>query len=177
VSDRERPVFTGVNGTLMARRSWPDRHRSPVACSSPVDAGCDISLSLDEHAAGMALSSRTTGGPGRLAIGPASFGCSWLPELAAVRGRCCTFVLYCRALLPGRMPSSMVALTRGLNYLSALPVAPIPAGTSSLPDTLSAPLTRHAWCGSACLGSMAGGLFRLRLSQLVGSSTLTVPPG
>jgi hypothetical protein len=23
VSDREIPVFTGVNGTLMARRSWP----------------------------------------------------------------------------------------------------------------------------------------------------------
>jgi len=36
VSDRERPVFTGVNGTLMARPSWPDSHRSPVACSSPI---------------------------------------------------------------------------------------------------------------------------------------------
>jgi len=36
VSDRERPVFTEVNGTLMARRSWPDPHRSPVAYSSPV---------------------------------------------------------------------------------------------------------------------------------------------
>jgi hypothetical protein len=40
-----------------------------------------------------ASSSRTTCGPGRLVIGPASFGCSWLHELVVVRGRCCTSVL------------------------------------------------------------------------------------
>jgi hypothetical protein len=57
-----------------------------------------------------------------------------------------------------------------------LPVAPLPASTSSLLDTLSA-VDPPCKVGVGLPGSMAGGLIRLRLSQLVGSSTLTVPPG
>jgi len=33
-SDRERPLVTGVNGPLMARRTWRSPRESPVPCSS-----------------------------------------------------------------------------------------------------------------------------------------------
>jgi len=33
-SDREKPLVTGVNGPLMARRSWRSPHQSSVPCSS-----------------------------------------------------------------------------------------------------------------------------------------------
>ena len=47
------------------------------------------------HAAGTTASwSRTSGAAGRLAVVPASYGCRWPPGTVAVRGRCCTPVLY-----------------------------------------------------------------------------------
>ena len=51
------------------------------------------------HAASTACSSRTSGAAGRLAVVPASSVSSRSRRLAAVRGRCCTWLLYCGCLI------------------------------------------------------------------------------
>jgi hypothetical protein len=117
-SDRSSPG-------LMARRSYVRpatvRSRGPLpyqvssaawlTCAQPGRGACRVvasgrCASLSTAPSGTrrarASSSRTTGGPGRLVIGPASFGCSWPHEPVYVRCRCCTSVLYGST---GRRPS------------------------------------------------------------------------
>jgi len=89
-----------VTGRFAQRVSLPVRRSAGCTGWFGSDRETPI-LTGRSHATGTAASSsRTTGSPGRLAIGPASFDCSWVHELVAVRGRCCTSVLYRHGPLP-----------------------------------------------------------------------------
>jgi hypothetical protein len=73
-SDRERPLFTGVNGPLIARPSWSDLHRSPCLLLPPSSS---IAASPCCRACGPSLRPRRSGA----AMGQRGQPIDWGPPL------------------------------------------------------------------------------------------------